>query len=187
MPASTAITEFRAFRDRIDALTREAWELYKGQMACKKGCSACCRGDFNITVLEGWTLKAAVDTLPEATRTRIAENLKNLSPERCPLLLDDACSVYAERPVLCRVFGFPVSSGQAIATCELNFTEAQASGMDLSARCFNQPAIAESLEAFSRLWLVEQGYAVPPEATLPVVTVAQAIQQDSGSVAAMTT
>lgn len=34
----------------------------------------------------------------------------NVTSPTCPLLVDDLCSVYEDRPMLCRAYGFPVDS-----------------------------------------------------------------------------
>ncbi len=42
-------------------------------LACKGGCSACCRGLFDITLLDAWMLKEAFNVLPEVTRRQVLE------------------------------------------------------------------------------------------------------------------
>lgn len=37
-------------------------------IACSKGCSACCRGLFDITILDALYLRSGIDALPEAVR-----------------------------------------------------------------------------------------------------------------------
>lgn len=49
----------------------------------------------------------------------------------CPLLLDDRCSIYESRPLICRTQGLPLlmeaeDGEQEIDFCPLNFTEAGA-------------------------------------------------------------
>lgn len=58
-----------------------------------------------------WALLAeAITALPEVRRRAIAhqfeERLEGRALRVCPLLEDDACSVYAARPIACRTFGF---------------------------------------------------------------------------------
>ena len=40
-------------------------------LACRGGCSSCCRGLFDITLLDAWLLKEAFAALPEATRNQV--------------------------------------------------------------------------------------------------------------------
>ena len=76
--------------DRYGSLLREvdAWfqacsARYPDQIHCHSGCSSCCRGLFDITLLDALYLKLGVDRLPESQRTRIMaaanERLKSMS------------------------------------------------------------------------------------------------------------
>lgn len=44
---------------------------YPGQVACHKGCSECCRGLFDITLLDAFLLKDGFNLLPAEHQTRI--------------------------------------------------------------------------------------------------------------------
>lgn len=83
------------------------------KIACTKGCSYCCHTFVAITAPEAFRLAGAVRSakarLDPAEIRRRAETLIGLSPQArigaklpCPLLIDGACSVYAERPLVCR-------------------------------------------------------------------------------------
>lgn len=76
--------------DRYGSLLREvdAWfqacsSRYPDQINCHRGCSSCCRGLFDITLLDALYLKTGVNRLPESQRSRIMaaanERLKSLS------------------------------------------------------------------------------------------------------------
>lgn len=66
-------------------------------LACRGGCSSCCRGLFDITLLDAWLLKAAFYELPEAVRNQVLDRsqprlaeLQNLWPKlKNPYLLND--------------------------------------------------------------------------------------------------
>jgi Fe-S-cluster containining protein len=45
-------------------------------LACRGGCSSCCRGLFDITLLDAWLLKAAFVTLPEKTRNQVLDRCR---------------------------------------------------------------------------------------------------------------
>ncbi|QEM68400.1 YkgJ family cysteine cluster protein [Geobacter sp. FeAm09] len=53
------------------------------QIACHLGCSACCRGLFDITVLDALYLRSGIDALPEAVqqslRLKAADRLASLT------------------------------------------------------------------------------------------------------------
>ncbi len=76
--------------DRYGSLLREvdAWfhacsARYPDQIRCHSGCSSCCRGLFDITLLDAFYLKRGVDQLPVSQWERIIaaanERLKSLS------------------------------------------------------------------------------------------------------------
>ena len=70
------------FRDNIPAFK------------CKPGCHDCC-GPVTTSTAE-------MARLPVKSEAAYATALANLS---CPHLGDDGCQVYAERPLICRLFG----------------------------------------------------------------------------------
>lgn len=45
-------------------------------LACRGGCSSCCRGLFDITLLDAWLLKDAFATLPAVTRRQVLERCR---------------------------------------------------------------------------------------------------------------
>ena len=83
-------------------------------IACRKGCAYCCHNFVAAAPPEIFRLANAVrqgraaGLTQHAVRDRCAP-LNGLGPEQrlgaklpCPLLVDGACSVYAERPLVCR-------------------------------------------------------------------------------------
>jgi Fe-S-cluster containining protein len=146
------------FRKQLDEKIAEAWALYHTQMQCKAGCFACCKNDFHISLIEAFILRQVVSELPQELWQQIQKNLFGDDKTYCPLLVNGQCVVYENRPILCRIFGFPVSDGATVATCELNFT--QESDMLLTAKHFNTKALAEVTQGLSQLYLQEVDSAV---------------------------
>lgn len=84
---------------------------------CKKGCAKCCKNaQFPISAIELKYLLSGVVELDDEKQIKIEENLKVLTEKKakfkgkkflynCPFLIDDLCSVYEYRGVLCRAFG----------------------------------------------------------------------------------
>jgi len=65
--------------DRYGSLLREVdgWfkrclDRYPGQIQCRNGCSECCRGIFDITLLDALYLKRGFDDLPELQKVALA-------------------------------------------------------------------------------------------------------------------
>ena len=76
--------------ERYGELLREVDRWFSGcvrrhgdLIACGRGCSACCRGLFDITILDALYLRSGIDALPEAIkqslRLKAADSLANLS------------------------------------------------------------------------------------------------------------
>jgi hypothetical protein len=82
-------------------LYMDSFQPYLAQFTtCSKGCSHCCRIDVQITTLEAeniwlYTRRPAQPTGPITTGHKTP----------CPFLSKDgACSIYAERPLICRIY-----------------------------------------------------------------------------------
>lgn len=109
-------------------------------VACRAGCSACCRHLVPVWRVEALALFAALEELPAPIKQRIADNLADWQPAfeqwlidaetagldlnpataaepfsvvathywrrqiPCPFLIDENCSVYANRPAECRYY-----------------------------------------------------------------------------------
>lgn len=108
---------------RVDTHVRTIAETYRDQISCKKGCDACCRF-LNLFPVEAFSLSRAFLALPGHARDRATERV-SAGKDHCPLLVDGACLLYAERPVICRTHGFPLyleKQGQAMVDfCPENF------------------------------------------------------------------
>lgn len=105
-----ALLKFLGFgraQQTIDQVMAEA-----PKVGCKEGCAYCCHQCVAVTIPEA-LLVAAHLADPEDPRRRavlartetIAEQsaAERLRPGRpCPLLIDDRCSVYEDRPLMCR-------------------------------------------------------------------------------------
>ena len=84
---------------------------------CEKGCSHCCEhGEYPFSRLEAEYLIYGYKKLPEEVKAKIKSNIKKLDKEKiksdkqpfmykCPMLIDNICSVYENRGIICRTFG----------------------------------------------------------------------------------
>lgn len=78
------------------------------QLACKKGCSNCCKTHKDIPVypleLVGiyWYV---IEKVQGDTKRLLKEQLRRYKGEtQCPFLVNDICSIYDMRPIACRQF-----------------------------------------------------------------------------------
>lgn len=97
MPISPEIIDaYRALLGEVDAWFDACLQAGGSHLACRGGCSACCRALFDITLLDAFLLKEAFARLPQATRRRVlgrcrprlAELQKRWPDLRPPFLLN---------------------------------------------------------------------------------------------------
>ncbi len=116
-------TKYLLIRDEIDVLTNRLNHLHTKQMQCKEGCSSCCE---SISVFE-----VEFDTIQQQIK---ASNIKLPKPlflqrftKRCRFLVNNRCSIYEYRPIICRTQGLPIlyrsmnSNDYELSVCQLNF------------------------------------------------------------------
>ncbi len=73
-------------------------------VACARGCGTCCKSLVCVRPIDAvFVAVHAQNTLSQEQLTRVYQQLVS-TPWMCPLLLDDACSVYEARPHLCRSY-----------------------------------------------------------------------------------
>ena len=80
---NTILDRYGELLGEVDAWFRRCLELHPDLIACRNGCSECCRGLFDITLLDALYLKRGFDNLPESMKTELAQTasrrLKSLS------------------------------------------------------------------------------------------------------------
>ena len=106
------ITRFREYLEFLDQKLAKMFESQKPFIKCKEGCAYCCReGEYPISELEYINLMFYYNELEDSVKDRVNENISNLlekSREKmyeCPFLVDNRCSVYPARAIICRTFG----------------------------------------------------------------------------------
>lgn len=130
--------KFKNYENFLSVVGRDLnkiFEFQKEYIHCKQGCSYCCRkGDYPISKIEYEYLMEGFDRLDNKLKAQIKENIKKTKQENqesytCPFLIDNSCSLYNYRPLVCRTFGVLTedSSGNPsfpfCATKGLNFSE----------------------------------------------------------------
>lgn len=112
---------------RVDALCRGIQAVLSGQITCSEGCSDCCTA-ITLFPVEAAALNAALEALPEDQRDAIRHHVAaHAGGERCPLLEDHRCLLYAARPIICRTHGLPIiyteGNERKADCCPLNLSE----------------------------------------------------------------
>lgn len=125
---------YRQFIEQVDKLAAKLSSRYARHLACRAGCSGCCHHHLSVFGVEAAAVREAIEALPEAARVVIEQQARDVirreaegQPVACPLLLDNRCSIYALRPLICRTQGLPLlieaeDGEQEVDFCPLNFT-----------------------------------------------------------------
>lgn len=109
---------YKEFLESVDGDIKKIFEFQKEYLFCKEGCSHCCkRGDFPMSELEFKYLMLEYEKLSQETKDKIQANIKEIkkgdtSSYICPFLVEDKCSVYNNRPLVCRAFGVLTEDAQ---------------------------------------------------------------------------
>lgn len=151
-----------ALRERVDHHSARVISAYAQHFACRRGCTGCCQTERTVSDVEYEALRRALAQLPEEESTQLAANRAE-SP--CPLLLDGACAVYAERPMICRSHGLPLVMEEQLDVCPLNFTDADIAALP-HGDLLSVDVVTTILVAVNHLFCQEEGG--DPERRRPV-------------------
>ena len=121
-----AITPYRVLVAQVDQLCARIVAAFPEQITCRAGCSGCCSLQ-GVLPVEAASLALALDGLPDEEAARLRRQLAAADGgDRCPLLTDDRCPLYAARPIICRTHGLPLlvedEHGRRVDRCPLNFS-----------------------------------------------------------------
>jgi len=116
-------------RRRVDAHFHDATQRDPQAFSCAEGCARCCHRRFDVFEVEAAPIRAALAGL-ERDNPALRRRLRTQADapdhaDKCALLVDDRCSVYEQRPLICRSHGLPVAIQHAdelrVSWCELNY------------------------------------------------------------------
>jgi len=148
-------------RRRVDVHFTQAVARSPAAFACAAGCAACCHARFSVFAVEAAPIAAALTRLAAedpAARARIRRQADDPAhQDRCALLVDDRCSVYGERPLICRSHGLPILVDDRVDHCPLNFKgHSDLKGREVStppaASVLRLDAINQPLAMIASLW-----------------------------------
>lgn len=124
---------YQKFIAQVDKLLVRLTARYASHLTCRAGCSGCCHHHLSVFSVEAAHVRRAVAALPAETRARVAQQARLVNAREaagaavaCPLLVDDRCSIYEARPLICRTQGLPLliaaeDGAQEVDFCPLNF------------------------------------------------------------------
>ena len=111
------IENYIVYLKYIDTKINDFFKRQKPYIMCKKGCAMCCKNaQIPYTKIEMDYLMLGAWSLPDEQKYQVAENVKKVLKAKeeyqgddfrydCPFLIDNVCSVYNFRGIICRSFG----------------------------------------------------------------------------------
>lgn len=159
------ITNYLKFLSYFQNMLNKDFADQAPYIKCKMGCAKCCQnGNYPFSQMELEFLKQEFKTLlpevQEKIRTRIKDLIKQKNESKdetfmheCPFLIDNVCSVYNCRGIICRTFGliyYNESDRMQMPFCAyqgLNYSEI----MDFEKNIITEEKLAEA------------GYGVEPK------------------------
>jgi Fe-S-cluster containining protein len=116
---------YQEFIRETDRMADHLTDYYRLHLVCRPGCSTCCRHDLSLFPVEAAAVRVAVLALAEVTRALVLRQAW-ATPRACPLLVDDRCAIYPDRPLICRTQGLPLlivgeDGEQTVDFCPRNF------------------------------------------------------------------
>lgn len=115
---------FKNYLKYLEFLEEKLAKFRKSQepyLFCKKGCALCCKNaQYPYSLTEVKYLLSGFLNLDDKTKAKIEAQLFDVVERKkkfrgkkfrydCPFLIDDSCSVYEHRGVICRTFGLMTS------------------------------------------------------------------------------
>lgn len=118
------LVPYRNLLATVDRRLEQIRRQYSAHIACTKGCPCGCR-NLSIFPVEALSVASAFQEMPARAADRIQKRAAAASLWDCPLLEDQACTLYSFRPMICRTHGFPLQTvykqRPAIGYCRHNF------------------------------------------------------------------
>ena len=106
------ITRYREYLQFLDKRLAKMFNEQNAFIKCKKGCAHCCKeGEYPMSELEYINMMLLYETLEHSAKIEINNNILNLLAKKrqkhytCPFLINNICSVYPARSIICRAFG----------------------------------------------------------------------------------
>ncbi len=116
---SKYLSLFKELRDKVDMNCSKLWAVHHRHMQCKRTCSSCCQS-FKVLPVEFHYIQEEIRNMP-------IEINKNARSGECKFLINDECTIYNSRPIICRTHGYPLAryndeaGAYEISYCTLNF------------------------------------------------------------------
>ncbi len=129
-----AVNALGVLQDNASNFFSNIFKKHDGSFSCKEGCSKCCYVDLSIFEVEAARISAWFVGLNEFEKNTLlsswkkskevlGKNANGKEHTNCAFLVDERCSVYEVRPLICRTQGAPLyfEEDKIFDICPLNF------------------------------------------------------------------
>ena len=130
--------------------------LYAEDMRCRRGCSACCKL-HSVCALEAFVIARNKAAQKSKKPLRKKRELR----QKCAMLKNKGCIVYAARPVICRTHGLAISIDKRKTvrpTCALNFSTKRNVRELPKPHVFDSAAITDNLMRLNLAFCMAAGH-----------------------------
>ncbi len=119
------LENYKRFVEKVDSICIKIEKSYGNYISCKKGCAKCCMA-ISLFPIEAVSISLAIQSLSKKEIKNIRNRVKKSKDNyTCPLIEDNICLLYDNRPIICRTHGLPILINQdgetKIDCCPLNF------------------------------------------------------------------
>ncbi|OQY27919.1 MAG: hypothetical protein B6244_09220 [Candidatus Cloacimonetes bacterium 4572_55] len=172
---------------RLEPIIKRLTERHSYHLTCFPGCSYCCHNVIGVWPVEAFFLQHHIRQATEDHLSLIKKNLRTST--YCPLLIDDKCSLYAYRPVICRTHGLPLlhefeEDDPAIDYCEFNFVEVTPGFIFRRNESINLNNLNTALASVNMVFIRDHAqinsddnpeWKIPPEIRLTIAEICQSV------------
>lgn len=114
--------QYKLLLTEIDNHSKKLETEHSKQMQCKKGCDMCCM-DYSILPIEFHSI--INDFKENGVTPEISVRPK---ADECIFLVNHVCTIYNQRPIICRTHGLPLlfmndNNEWELSACDLNFAD----------------------------------------------------------------
>lgn len=158
--------KYLKIRQEVDKFTGKLEKMHRKHLACKKGCDSCCM-DFSVLPVEFYYILNELQN--KGLKPEIEEPKAGTS---CTFLKNHACTIYENRPLICRTHGMPLiyanDDGEfELSACELNFKEFDFDDFNME-NTFHQDKYNSKLFMLNREFLMNENTGMSELELIPV-------------------
>jgi len=156
---------------KADAFFQQVASRYPGQLRCREGCDTCCQQDLSLSLVESLAVLARLRSPGEPRRAPASAPPPSpaAAEQPCALLQEGRCTIYANRPLICRTHGLmlleredPAQQEGQISVCPLNFSD----GPPAADSILDATLLASALAVADGM--ARRALGIPPEIRYPI-------------------